>query len=257
MSGPNGVSGPGLTFVGVANEAAVEIRCAEYLCQLAGDLEQVGRRDIGSVRKTRRWVWMSGDGMQEEFAFDVRRAVLLGAYIRSWGMPDSRVEGRRGHEKVEVYSFPPRGGARVHRFATVGVSALFREGGGGTGYELFVVLPESLTGMSVDAVSHVIMDVMAYSLRQAVVFSVGSTIPEVRTFPPHWLTRALLVDEPRGEAEELSRTHLGTEHVRLLWLVPLHQREESLVRLEGVEAFDERFDASDWSLADPMRGSVV
>lgn len=201
---------------------------------------------------------MSGDEMQGEFAFDVRRAVVLGAYIRSWGMPDSRVVARKGHEKVEVYSFPPREGTRVHRFATIGVSASLRERGESVDcYELFMVLPESLTGLSVEAVSHVVLDVVAYSLGQGGIFRIGSTVPEVRTFPSHWLTRALLVDEPRGEAEDLSCTHLGAESIRLFWLVPLHQSEESLVRLEGVEAFDERFDASDWSLADPMRGSVV
>jgi len=99
-------------------------------------------------------------------------------------------------------------------------------------------------------------DVMAYSLRPEVRVASGRTIPETRLMPKAWKPRALLFDEPRGEPEDIGSVHVGLQHVELLWLVPIYGEEERLISLEGIEAFDELDQHSEWSLADPARPPV-
>jgi hypothetical protein len=43
-----------------------------------------------------------------KLASDIRRTLILGIYIRQWGMPEYRWISRRENHAIEVYSFPPR-----------------------------------------------------------------------------------------------------------------------------------------------------
>jgi hypothetical protein len=191
------------------------------------------------------------------FDLDVRRSIILGAYIHRWGIPDFRVKTQRQDHIAEVYSFPPRRGGPVHRFATVGVSAATRADGKRADWELLMVLPGSLAGASTNEVASFIFDVMAYSYRADVNFSPGQTIPETPLAPKAWEPRALLLDEPRGETEGLSSTHVGHQHVKLIWLVPIYGDELALIEEQGLREFYRRERDSEWSLADPDRPSIA
>lgn len=195
--------------------------------------------------------------MKDEFERDVRSALILGAYTRYWGIPDERVTSRRGSAVVHVYSFPPQKETPLHRFATVGVSALERDGGGAAGWEFVMILPASLAGASRSEVTSFILDVTAYSLRSDVRIARGNTIPETGPMPRSWQPRAVLMDEPTGEPEELSTFHVGIQHVNLLWLVPIYQDELKLIAEKGLSAFDGFCERAKWSLADPARPSVL
>ena len=191
-----------------------------------------------------------------EFERDVRRTLILGGYIRAWGMPDSRVVSRQGSDAIEVYSFPSPG-SPVHRFATVGVSALRRENGDRSDRELFMALPPTLGGAEFEEVTNFILDVCIYSLREDVDFARGQTIPPTDRAPSAWAARAALLDEPRGEPEELAQLRVGSQQVELVWIVPIHQHELELIHSKGLDAFDQLQELSDWSLADPNRPPVT
>jgi len=188
---------------------------------------------------------------------DVRRAILLGAYVRAWGVPINRSLARRGSEIIEVYAFPGRKDERVNRFATVGVSALRRDGDKLANWELLLVVPADNGGASEGEVISFLVDTASYSLRSDVRFNVGQTIPPSPLLPSCWGARALLLDDPRGEAAELSDSHVGIQHIKLVWLVPIHTDERDLILSRGIEAFDHAEAATQWSLADPNRPSVL
>jgi hypothetical protein len=192
-----------------------------------------------------------------ELERDVRRAVILGAYEREWGIPSQRVISHRGSDVVEIYTFPGSSGQHVNRFATVGVSSIRRESGTLAAWELYIVVPKDNGGASVEEVTNLLLDVMAYSLRQDVRFAAGETIPESPLLPRSWKPRALLLDEPRGESETLANFHVGLQHVKLVWLVPIYSEERALIGQRGIAAFDDADQHSEWSLADPARPSLV
>jgi hypothetical protein len=192
-----------------------------------------------------------------KLVFDVRRTLILGLYIKHWGMPEYRWVSRREDHVIEVYSFPPREDEVVHRFATVGVSAAKREDGNQANYELCMVLPDELAGASVDEVVSFMLDVAVHSYRKDVRCSVGATIPETPLMPAQWPPKALLFDELRGEPEEFSDLSIGSQSIEVLWLIPIYRDERELIVNEGVEAFDLLDAQSDWSVADPRRPSFV
>jgi Suppressor of fused protein (SUFU) len=188
---------------------------------------------------------------------DIRRTLILGVYMRHWGMPEYRWISRREDHAIEVYSFPPRKDGVVHRFATIGVSAENRGDGTPANYELCMILPDELAGASADEVVSLMLDVAVHSYRKDVRCSVGATIPETPLMPAKWPPKALLFDELRGEPEELSHISVGDRCIELLWLVPIYGDEQELIKREGIDAFDLLDAQSDWSVADPRRPSLV
>ena len=192
-----------------------------------------------------------------KLVFDIRRTLILGVYLRHWGMPEYRWITRREDHAIEVYSFPPRNEEVVHRFATVGVSAVNRENGEPANYELCMILPDELGGASAEEVVSVILDVAVHSYREDVRGEVGATIPETPLMPANWQPKALLFDELRGEPEELSHVSVGDQCIEVLWLVPIYADDRELIKNDGIEAFDLLDAQSEWSVADPKRPSFV
>ena len=151
-----------------------------------------------------------------KLVFDIRRTLILGAYMSHWGMPEYRWNSRREDHAIEVYSFPPRTDEVVHRFATVGVSAVNREDETPANYELCMILPHELGGASADEVVSFMLDVAVYSYRKDVQCSAGATIPETPLMPAQWRPKALLFDELRGEPEDLSHISVGAQCIEVL-----------------------------------------
>lgn len=188
---------------------------------------------------------------------DIRRSLILGAYMRYWRMPEYRWISRREDHVIEVYSFPSRKDEVVHRFATVGVSSVNREDEQAANYELCMILPNGLGGASDDQVVSLMLDVAVHSYRKDVRSRVGATVPETPLMPASWPPKALLFYELGSEPEELSHISVGEQSIELLWLVPIYGNEYELIHREGIEAFDLLDTQSVWSVADPRRPSFV
>lgn len=195
--------------------------------------------------------------LSKELELDLRRTLLLGAYMRAWGMPLERNVSRKGEQAVEVYAFPALGDSKVNRYATVGLSGLAREDGQPVDFELLLAVLADNGGATAGDVTSFLMDVVAYALRREVRLHEGSTVPESPLAPKAWAARALLIDEPRAEPEELAEIAVGPQRVKLWWLVPIHGAEQALIVSKGLAAFDAAQEASEWSLADPGRPSVA
>ena len=192
-----------------------------------------------------------------KLVFDIRRTFILGSYIRHWGMPAHRWISRHEDHAIEVYSFPPRADEVVHRFATIGVSGVSREDGNPATDEFCMILPPDLRGASDQEVVSFMLDIAIHCYRKDVRCDVGSTIPETPLMPANWKPKALLLDEPRGEPEELAQIPIGDQRVELLWLVPIYADEYELIKTKGIDAFDLLDAQSEWSVADPGRPSFV
>lgn len=189
------------------------------------------------------------------FERDVRRSIVLGAFVTHWGMPELRKRFQNGTDLVEVYFFPGTPAQKVSRVVTVGCSGFVKEGH--TRSEFLFVLPKSLGGAQWDEVADFLMDVVAYFQRYSVRIEESATIPESQLAPKSWATRALLVSSPTGEPEALEDLHVGSQHVRLWWLVPIHAAEQKMIAADGLDGFDELIRASDTSLVDIDRPPLI
>jgi hypothetical protein len=194
---------------------------------------------------------------EKKLLLDIRRTIILGAYISHWGFPDQRTISRRGDDVIEVYSFAPQANEKLHRFAMIGISGISQQEETPILHELFMCLPKDLAGASLDEVVSFILDVAVYSLKSETNFKIGATISETSLMPQNWAARALILDEPRGESQELEYFHVGSQHINLIWLVPIYKGEYDLIAREGVEAFYRLEEQSDWSLVDPNRPSII
>ncbi len=195
---------------------------------------------------------MTAPDTDETFAHDVRRSVVLAAYIRCWGMPLHRVVARHqetGHV-IEVYEFLGTEEQPVTRFATVGVSSQLDT-------EFLLALPTDLGGATATEAVDFVFDVAAHIVTERADATVPFGIPETPLAPKAWGRRAVLVDEARGEPEELGAMSVGDQTVGLLWVVLLHPSEYRLIKTEGVAAFDGLIEQGDFSLVDLGRPPVA
>ena len=190
------------------------------------------------------------------FDFDVRRTVILGEYIKAWGIPKYRKVTSKGAFRVEAYYFPPSDGL-VGRFATVGVSDYLRSDGARTNWEFLMVLPSDNAGASNDEVYSFMFDYMAHTLKRDANLEVGSAMDESPIAPRSWKARGLLIDQPHGEPEFLEHIHFNSQCIQLFWLAPIHKAEYNSIVQHGLVKFDAAVQASEWSLADPSRDSFI
>ncbi|MDB5386825.1 MAG: suppressor of fused domain protein [Planctomycetaceae bacterium] len=123
--------------------------------------------------------------------------------------------------------------------------------------EFVIVLPSSLGGANVNQIFNLVLDVVAHGLSINVDYGIGATLEVVNVMPKTWATRSLLFDEPRGEAEELAAFHIGSQHVDLLWIVPMHQKEIELIRNQGLDVLRDWEAGAEFDLIDPERPSFI
>lgn len=193
-----------------------------------------------------------------EFDFDLRRTIILSAYMKEWGFPESRVRVKRNDEPfIEIYLFKDIHKNKIIRFATVGVSAQISSRGKAIDHELLFVLPNDLGGASEKDVIDYLFDIAVYSLKEDVSFYEEMIIPESPLAPKSWRLRAILIDEARGEPESLEKIHVGTQHIRLLWLIPIYANEYMHIQNLGIDSFDHYCESSSFSLADINRASMI
>ncbi|GKT19635.1 suppressor of fused domain protein [Acidovorax sp. SUPP2522] len=196
--------------------------------------------------------WFSRD---EKLSFDVRRSIILGHYMHEWGMPEYRVITSKSSRKtyVEIYYFPAGKRSDVSRFATIGLSTALRPSGSPVSAEWMLALTSDLGGESSDRIFGYIVDLIAHHIENAKNSITPIVMPESEIAPDKWSTKALLIDELRGESEKLDDIKVGVESVPVLWLIPISKKEVDIISNEGIEKFDEIIEGASYSIVDPRR----
>lgn len=192
---------------------------------------------------------------ERELSFDIRRTVILGAYIREWQMPEYRIILSKPETgvHVEIYYFPAVKEDEIARFATVGLSATHRPNGPLTGTEWMLALTSDLGGEPVDRIFTYLCDLIAHHIESAGDSRIPRVMGESPLAPANWTTTALLLDELRGESEELEEIQVGSGIVQVLWALPVTAQEAALILSGGVEAFDSYIEDIEHSIIDPRR----
>jgi len=192
--------------------------------------------------------------------FDVYRTVVLGHYMRFWGMPEYRkiVTGPTGVLAFEVYTFPTSQNKHVLHVATVGLAECRKAVGGEEGHEYFMTLPEDFGGSTMDEVINYFVDFCVHSLENLNHAELPRVMGESKLAPAKWNTRAMLVDEPRGESEEFDQVQINDSlSVEFQWVIPIYQNEYKFILEHGIEEFDELAQGAKLSIADITRPSFV
>ena len=186
--------------------------------------------------------------------FDIRRTIILSEYMKNWGMPEFRRIMSKDNESVELYEFPCAG-SDIYRFATVGLSSFNFSDSKTCNVELVLVVSNSIALKQNQDLYNYLFDVMAYILAEMGGYAKPEDlIPESALAPDGW-PKALLFDEPRGEPESLGCFHVGSQHVDLLWLIPIFGSEYDLIKEEGIRRFDAAIEDMKLELVDVNRQS--
>lgn len=195
---------------------------------------------------------------ENQLSFDIRRSILLSSYIKYWGQPSNRIISLKENSSfgVEIYEFPPNKDS-IFRFSTIGLSAQKVNNKDFSNWEFLFCLPEDIGRNDNSVTKNYLLDIMAYSLRSDVKIQIGTTIPESNLAPKPWKTKAILIDEARGEPEEMSCFKIGHQEVNLFWLIPITEAERQYIKKYGVTMFDHLESKSKFSLLDVNRQSMV
>ena len=188
------------------------------------------------------------------FEFDIRRTIILSKYITNWGMPEYRNVTSKDNHSVELYSFPEK---LFTRFATVGLSSGILPNSDKCNSEIVIVLPSNVVDNQTAEIVNYIFDIVAYLIEKLERnLTAETTTPESKLAPVGW-PKALLFDEPRGEVEDLSYFHVGSQHVELFWVIPIFGAEYDLINNGNIERFDEIVESMDIQITDVRRVSCV
>lgn len=195
-----------------------------------------------------------------ELAFDIRRAILLSAYMNHWGQPECRESIARDDERIELYTFPGDEDSNITRLSTIGLSACKTETETGTSNndaELLLVLPKEVACEQTEKITHYLFDIASYVINTLETpLEIGTTIPESSLAPDGW-PKALLFDEPRGEPEVLGSFQVGRQCIDLFWLIPIYGGEYQVIKRDGLKVFDELAESSSISLVDVDRPDMT
>jgi Suppressor of fused protein (SUFU) len=195
---------------------------------------------------------------EDDLLHDMRRSIILGAFIRAWGLPEFRRVETMAGGPIEVYSFPKSQRNDVHRVVTIGLSGLVTEDGAERSCELIMVFRELLTEDEREIVYGVLLSLSYHSLSGGVSVRPGTVwgVADDLVVPSSWRTRGFLVDRP-SEAAELRTFHLGAQHIDLCWMVGIHADERALIEAQGLARFEKLRERAGASLIDQTRRSVV
>lgn len=158
-------------------------------------------------------------GTEQDLSFDIRRAVILGVYIKAWRKPEYRVALKKPETgvHVEIYYFPAVDGKGLARFATVGLSHTLRSRGQAAGAEWMMALTHDLGGESVDRVFTYLCELINHHMEAAPDSRIPRLMNERRLISSNRPNHAFLLDELREESEQLEDIQIGDEVVRILW----------------------------------------
>ncbi len=96
----------------------------------------------------------------------------------------------------------------------------------------------------------------SYHSRPSQFLDAGSAVRIGRPWSAGSNCTALYVSRPYGMGD-LEWCHAGELHIRFLWLIPITDRELSLLSDRGAEALEAAFESSAIDVLDPLRGDVA
>ncbi|GGH20448.1 suppressor of fused domain protein [Paenibacillus segetis] len=187
--------------------------------------------------------------------FDIRRTLILNVYIKEWSMPEYRVIMTKPEIGlyIEIYYFPSNSDKIPARFATVGLSNSIRKTSKPTETEWMLAIKSDLGQESIDRIFSYFCDLIAHNIENIQSSEVPRVMTESALAPENWTTKALLVDELRGESEDLEEIKIGEEIISVLWVVPITNNEAHIILHEGIDAFDDYIENLQHSIIDPTR----
>ncbi|RAV16731.1 suppressor of fused domain protein [Paenibacillus contaminans] len=187
--------------------------------------------------------------------FDIRRTIILNLYMKEWSMPEYRVIMTKPEigVHIEVYYFPSINDKTPARFATVGLSNSIRKTGKPTETEWMLALTPDLGQESIDRIFSYFCDLIAHNIENIKSSEVPRVMTESALAPENWTTKALLIDELRGESEGLEEMKIGEEVISVLWVIPITHKEARIILQEGIDAFDAWIEKQQHSIIDPAR----
>lgn len=187
--------------------------------------------------------------------FDIRRTIILNLYMKEWSMPEYRVIMTKPEigVHIEVYYFPSINDKTPARFATVGLSNSIRKTGKPTETEWMLALTPDLGQESIDRIFSYFCDLIAHNIENIKSSEVPRVMTESALAPENWTTKALLIDELRGESEELEEIKIGEEVISVLWVIPITHKEARIILQEGIDTFDAWIEKQQHSIIDPAR----
>lgn len=201
--------------------------------------------------------------------FDIKRSIILAEYIKCWGLPESRKVLTSSGMLVELYVFPGEDMDQVSRVATIGLSECqFQDEQQDVvklcHSELLMVLPYDLIDDEIGAISDYLLAISKYIVKklarnlhpEEIVASHEIATTVEGSIPVDWPS-AVLLDEPRGEPSELNYFHIGMQHVKLSWVIPIFDSEYELIKHNSIDAFDEAVYAAGISLVEVRREPCV
>jgi hypothetical protein len=201
------------------------------------------------------------DSKENKVERDIKRSIILSKYINYWGIPEFRtiINREEDNTSIEVYYFPAVPDVKiVSRLATVGISdSTMKNNGQRVNYELMMILPPDFAGAELNDVQSYFFSIITSSLELKEEIYENFIFSETKTAPKEWKTKALLVDTPRWDAEELERFHVGMQYINLYIAIPIYINEYNLIKMTGIEAFMSLCDASEFSVIDMSRDSFV
>jgi len=194
-----------------------------------------------------------------EIEYDIYKALLLAHYINHWGKPKYSVKSKKeGSPAIYVYCFSrPYNNSKVVYFSTIGVALQKKPDNSFQGQEYFLVLPEEYFNTHKQEIFNYILDISVHRVLKSKK-NIPPIIMESKLAPKEWLTRSILIDDPRGESEEFSENLLlGKNNPQILWIIPIYDEEYGLISKQGIEAFDKIEQESDYELIDVKRPSFL
>ncbi|RJX41757.1 hypothetical protein D3P09_07365 [Paenibacillus pinisoli] len=187
--------------------------------------------------------------------FDIRRTIILSLYLKEWSMPEYRVIMTKPEMGVyiEIYYFPSMNDLTPARFATVGLSHSVRKSGKPSETEWMLALNPDMGQESIDRVFSYFCDLIAHNLEHMRSSDVPRVMTESALAPENWTTKALLIDELRGESEDFEEINIGEDIISVLWVIPITSKEAGIVLQDGIDAFDAYMENLPYSIIDPTR----
>lgn len=185
------------------------------------------------------------------------REIMLRHYSKFWGGAEFKVKTTRelDSSEIEVFYFPGNKEQLAH-VATIGLFFQKLSNGDFCRREYFFTLAKDLGGESIEVVFNYMLDICAHTVTKKGELHYPSVTDETHLCPEKWKTKALLIDEARGEPEDFLEVNLpNTLQPDILWVVPIFQTECNFIIARGIEEFDLLCESMEQSVIDVTRDS--
>ena len=205
---------------------------------------------------------LSGDDdskKRRELLFDIYRSIVLGKYMPFWGMPEYRVQSSSEKQEfpIEIYYFPELRNEGIVRFSTIGMALAKGSDSKEIGHEWFLALASDQSEQMIDRIFEYMADLVANNIEVCKNRRPVRVLDSSQLAPSEWTTKSVLIDEPRGEPDEMQIISVGTREYDLQWIVPVTQQEATYIHKNGIDSFDQLVEDTEFSVIDTYRSSFV